>query len=80
MPKNMVFRFKIKVFNISIHKAKLVLDNKWMCELENIKSGEEIAVPFSQILDQEGNAYPEHKNPEILEIKASEGEFKFQLK
>lgn len=80
MPKNMVFRFKIRVFDISIHRAKLILDDKWMCGLNNVKSGEEIVVPFSQIIDKEGNSYPEHKTPEVLEIKSSEGEFRFQLK
>ena len=80
MAKSIKFLFEIEVFDISIHKAELTVDDKWKCELENVKSGQEIEIPVEKLKDENGNSFPEDKVPKSLEVNASEGRFKFELR
>ena len=80
MEKSIKFLFRIEVFDISIHKAELIVDDKWKGELENIKSGQEVEVPVQDLKDEDGNSFPEDREPKSLEVKAAEGRFRFELK
>ena len=80
MAKSIKFLFKIEVFDISIHKAEVIVNDRWKYELENVKSGQEVEIPVEKLKDEDGNSFPENEVPKLLEVNASEGRFRFELK